>query len=128
MSITLPSFPNPVDEVSARLVAGGNRPKGFAKGYFVEPTVFADVDNRSRLAQEEIFGPVLAVMPFDTEEEAIRLIHLPPIGDELRPLGLGAVDVLDQLLLALAPNHRTEGRLRIRPGTHLQLGRAAVGC
>jgi (Z)-2-((N-methylformamido)methylene)-5-hydroxybutyrolactone dehydrogenase len=59
----------------ARLIAGGNRPKGFAKGYFVEPTVFADVDNRSRLAQEEIFGPVLAVMPFDTEEEAIRLAN-----------------------------------------------------
>jgi (Z)-2-((N-methylformamido)methylene)-5-hydroxybutyrolactone dehydrogenase len=59
----------------ARLVAGGKRPAGFPRGYFVEPTVFADVDNRSRLAQEEIFGPVLAVMPFDTEEEVIALAN-----------------------------------------------------
>ena len=62
-------------EEGARLVSGGGRPKGFARGYFVEPTVFADVDNRSRLAQEEIFGPVLAVMPFDTEEEVIGLAN-----------------------------------------------------
>jgi (Z)-2-((N-methylformamido)methylene)-5-hydroxybutyrolactone dehydrogenase len=59
----------------ARLVTGGHRPKGFERGYFVEPTVFADVDNRSRLAQEEIFGPVLAVMPFDTEADAVRLAN-----------------------------------------------------
>jgi aldehyde dehydrogenase (NAD+) len=62
-------------EAGARLVTGGGRPKAFDRGYFVEPTVFADVDNRSRLAQEEIFGPVLAVMPFDTEEEVIRLAN-----------------------------------------------------
>jgi aldehyde dehydrogenase (NAD+) len=59
----------------ARLVTGGGRPKGFDKGYFIEPTVFADVDNRSRLAQEEIFGPVLAIMPFDSEEEVIKLAN-----------------------------------------------------
>jgi acyl-CoA reductase-like NAD-dependent aldehyde dehydrogenase len=59
----------------ARLVTGGKRPEGFDRGYFVEPTVFADVDNRSRLAQEEIFGPVVAVMPFDTEEEVVRLAN-----------------------------------------------------
>ena len=59
----------------ARLVTGGKRPEGFARGYFVEPTVFADVDNRSRLAQEEIFGPVVAVMPFDSEEDVIRLAN-----------------------------------------------------
>ena len=62
-------------EEGARLLTGGKRPKGFDKGYFIEPTVFADVDNKSRLAQEEIFGPVLAVMPFDTEEEAVRLAN-----------------------------------------------------
>jgi aldehyde dehydrogenase (NAD+) len=62
-------------EQGARLVTGGGRPRGFDRGYFIEPTVFADVDNSSRLAQEEIFGPVLAVMPFDTEEEAIRLAN-----------------------------------------------------
>ena len=59
----------------ARLVTGGGRPKRFERGYFIEPTVFADVDNRSRLAQEEIFGPVLAVMPFDTEEEVVQLAN-----------------------------------------------------
>jgi (Z)-2-((N-methylformamido)methylene)-5-hydroxybutyrolactone dehydrogenase len=58
-------------EEGARLIAGGKRPASLPKGYYIEPTVFADVDNRSRLAQEEIFGPVLAVMPFDTEEEVI---------------------------------------------------------
>ena len=59
----------------ARLVTGGGRPHGFERGYYIEPTVFADVDNRSRLAQEEIFGPVLAMIPFDTEEEVIRLAN-----------------------------------------------------
>ena len=59
----------------ARLIAGGGRPKGFDRGYYIEPTVFADVDNRSRLAQEEIFGPVLAAIPFDTEEEVVRLAN-----------------------------------------------------
>jgi acyl-CoA reductase-like NAD-dependent aldehyde dehydrogenase len=59
-------------EEGARLLTGGGRPPGLDRGYFVEPTVFADVDNRSRLAQEEIFGPVLALMPFDTEEEVVE--------------------------------------------------------
>lgn len=62
-------------EGGARLMTGGSRPEGFARGYFVEPTVFADVDNRSRLAQEEVFGPVLSVMPFEDEEEAIALAN-----------------------------------------------------
>ena len=59
----------------ARLIAGGGRPKGFDRGYYIEPTVFADVDNRSRLAQEEIFGPVLAAIPFDTEEEVLHMAN-----------------------------------------------------
>jgi len=59
----------------ARLLAGGARPAGLDRGYFVSPTVFADVDNRSRLAQEEVFGPVVAIMPFDGEEEAIALAN-----------------------------------------------------
>lgn len=62
-------------EEGARLVSGGGRPKGLDTGYFIEPTVFSDVQNHSRLAQEEIFGPVLAVMPFDTEEEVVRLAN-----------------------------------------------------
>lgn len=55
----------------AKLLAGGKTPPDFKKGYFIEPTVFGDVDNRSRLAQEEVFGPVLALMPFDTEDDVI---------------------------------------------------------
>jgi aldehyde dehydrogenase (NAD+) len=67
-------------EQGARLVAGGGRPAGLERGYFIEPTVFADVDNRSRLAQEEVFGPVLAIIPFDTEEEVIALANDVPYG------------------------------------------------
>ncbi|OJY63573.1 MAG: aldehyde dehydrogenase [Sphingobium sp. 66-54] len=59
----------------ARLVAGGGRPADLPNGYFVEPTVFADVDNRSRLAQEEVFGPVLAMIPFDTEDEVLAMAN-----------------------------------------------------
>jgi len=62
-------------EEGARLVTGGRRPEGFARGYFVEPTIFADVDNGSRLAQEEIFGPVVAAIPFETEEEVVALAN-----------------------------------------------------
>jgi acyl-CoA reductase-like NAD-dependent aldehyde dehydrogenase len=66
----------------ARLVAGGHRlvDPPLAGGYYVEPTIFADVDNRSRLAQEEIFGPVLAVIPFDSEEEVIAAANDTPFG------------------------------------------------
>ncbi len=56
------------------LVCGGERLRGpLEAGYFVAPTVFADVDNRMRIAQEEIFGPVMTVIPFDTIDEAIKL-------------------------------------------------------
>ncbi len=59
----------------ARLTAGGKRPEGLDKGWFVEPTVFADVDNKHTIAQEEIFGPVLAVIPYSTEEEAVAIAN-----------------------------------------------------
>jgi aldehyde dehydrogenase (NAD+) len=59
----------------ARLVAGGGRPKQLDAGWFVEPTVFADVDNNSTIAQEEIFGPVLAVIPYTDVDDAIRLAN-----------------------------------------------------
>jgi betaine-aldehyde dehydrogenase len=62
-------------EEGARLVAGGGRPEGLGSGWFVEPTVFADVDNSMTIAQEEIFGPVLAVIPYETEEDAIRIAN-----------------------------------------------------
>jgi betaine-aldehyde dehydrogenase len=65
-----------------RLITGGQRATGGAlgKGFFVEPTIFADVDNRARIAQEEIFGPVLVVIPFDTEEDAVRIANDTPYG------------------------------------------------
>ncbi|AOW91705.1 aldehyde dehydrogenase [Rhodococcus sp. WMMA185] len=62
-------------EQGARLVLGGGRPAGFDKGWYVEPTIFADVDNSMTIAREEIFGPVLAVIPYDSEEEAIKIAN-----------------------------------------------------
>ena len=64
----------------ARLVFGGKRPAGRDTGYFVEPTVFADVPLSSWIWREEIFGPVVCVNPFDTEEEAVRLANDSPYG------------------------------------------------
>jgi aldehyde dehydrogenase (NAD+) len=64
----------------ARLVAGGSRPAAFSTGFYVEPTIFADVDNRMTIAQEEIFGPVLAVVPYDSEDDAVRLANDSPYG------------------------------------------------
>jgi aldehyde dehydrogenase (NAD+) len=59
-----------------KLILGGQRVGGqFAKGFYVEPTIFRDVDNKSTLAQEEVFGPVLAIMKFSTEEEAIEMAN-----------------------------------------------------
>jgi betaine-aldehyde dehydrogenase len=62
-------------EEGARVVTGGARPEGLDSGWFVQPTVFADVDNSMTIAQEEIFGPVLAVIPYDTEADAIRIAN-----------------------------------------------------
>ena len=59
----------------ARLVRGGGRPAHLPKGYFVEPTLFADVDPASTIAQEEIFGPVLCVIPYDGDDEAVRIAN-----------------------------------------------------
>jgi len=64
-----------IDE-GARLVTGGvGRPEGLNRGYFVRPTVFADCNNDMQIMREEIFGPVLSMMPFDTEEEAIAIAN-----------------------------------------------------
>lgn len=59
----------------AELMTGGGRPEGLDKGYFIEPTVFAGVDPASSLATEEVFGPVLAIMPFDSEDEVIAMAN-----------------------------------------------------
>ena len=68
-------------EEGAKLVAGGpGRPDGLAKGYFVKPTVFADVRNDMTIAREEIFGPVLCIIPYENEEDAIRIANDTPYG------------------------------------------------
>ena len=60
----------------ATLAAGGpDLPNGLNKGYFVKPTIFTDVNNDMKIAREEIFGPVLSIIPFDTEEEAIKITN-----------------------------------------------------
>ena len=64
-----------IDE-GAKLVAGGvGKPEGLKDGYYVKPTVFADVNNNMEIARTEIFGPVLSVIPFETEEEAIEIAN-----------------------------------------------------
>ncbi|MGR3455316.1 aldehyde dehydrogenase family protein [Pseudooceanicola sp.] len=69
-----------IDE-GARLVAGGTgKPEGMNRGYFVKPTVFADANNQMTIAREEIFGPVLTIIPFETEEEAVEIANDTPYG------------------------------------------------
>ena len=69
-----------IDE-GAKLVAGGvGKPEGFDKGYFVKPTVFADVNNNMNIARTEIFGPVLSIIPFENEEEAVSIANDTPYG------------------------------------------------
>jgi acyl-CoA reductase-like NAD-dependent aldehyde dehydrogenase len=69
------SFIEEAKKGGARVAAGGGPAvrAGLANGFFVEPTIFADVDNSMQIAQEEVFGPVLSVIPFDTEEEAVAI-------------------------------------------------------
>jgi len=64
-----------IGRTEARLVAGGGRPPGLASGNYVQPTVFVDVPRTARIFQEEIFGPVVAITPFDTDDEALELAN-----------------------------------------------------
>ena len=64
----------------AKTAIGGGRPKGFAKGFYVEPTIFYDVDNTARISREEIFGPVASVIPFENEADAIKIANDTPYG------------------------------------------------
>lgn len=64
----------------AKVATGGNRPKSLDKGYYVEPTIFYNVDNSARIAREEIFGPVAAVIPFEDERDAVRIANDTPFG------------------------------------------------
>ena len=68
-------------EEGARVVLGGNgRPEGLERGWYVQPTVFADVTNDMRIAQEEIFGPVLSVIPYDDVDDAVRIANASDYG------------------------------------------------
>ena len=69
-----------IDE-GATLIAGGTgKPKGFERGYYVKPTIFAGVNNAMTIAQEEVFGPVLVMIPFADEAEAIAIANDSPYG------------------------------------------------
>jgi len=67
-------------EEGATLATGGKRPMHLKQGFYMEPTVFANVDNKMVIAQEEIFGPVLCVIPFDDEDEAVSIANDSPYG------------------------------------------------
>ncbi|MGH9555133.1 MAG: aldehyde dehydrogenase family protein, partial [Terriglobales bacterium] len=69
-----------IGKKEGKLAAGGGRPAGFDKGYYVAPTIFYDVSNSARIAREEIFGPVATVIPFSDEAEAIRIANDTPYG------------------------------------------------
>ena len=64
-----------IAEGARLLVGGAGKPEGFETGYYTKPTIFADVNNTMRIAREEVFGPVLAIIPFETEEEAINIAN-----------------------------------------------------
>jgi len=69
-----------IEEGATLLTGGLGKPEGFETGWFVKPTVFSDVSNDMRIAQEEIFGPVLVIIPFDNEAEAIAIANDTPYG------------------------------------------------
>jgi aldehyde dehydrogenase (NAD+) len=94
----------------ARLVTGGRRPAHLPKGYYVEPTLFADVDNSMTIAQEEIFGPVLAVIPFEDDDDAVRIAN-----DSIYGLSGGIMSGSDERALSLARRIRT-GTLSVNGG------------
>jgi aldehyde dehydrogenase (NAD+) len=92
-------------EEGATLVVGGGRPAGLDRGWYVEPTLFADVDNSMTIAQEEIFGPVLSLIPYDGEDEAIAIANDSEYGLS------GSVYTAD-------PTHGLEIAKRVRTGTY----------
>jgi betaine-aldehyde dehydrogenase len=69
-----------IGKQEAKLASGGDRPKNIDRGYYVEPTIFYDVDNSARIAREEVFGPVATVIPFEDEADAVRIANDTPYG------------------------------------------------
>ncbi len=91
-----------IDE-GARVVAGGlGKPEGHEKGYFVKPTVFADVTNDMTIAQEEIFGPVLSIIGYDDDDDAVRIANDSPYG-----LAGGVWSASDERAMSVARRMRT---------------------
>jgi aldehyde dehydrogenase (NAD+) len=91
-------------EEGARTVVGGGRPAHLPKGYYVEPTLFADVDNSMTIAREEIFGPVLVVVPFEDDDDAVRIAN-----DNQYGLGCAVTSASEERAMAVAR--------RLRAGT-----------
>ena len=98
------SYIDSARQEGARIVVGGGRPAHLEKGYFVEPTLIADVDNSMKVAREEIFGPVLVVVPFEDEDDAVRIAN-----DSEYGLGCGVTSASEERAIAVAR--------RIRAGT-----------
>src|SRR5271156_6002991 len=69
-----------IGKKEGKVAAGGGRPEQFAKGYYVQPTIFYNVDNNARIAREEIFGPVATVIPFENEKDALKIANDTPYG------------------------------------------------
>ncbi len=69
-----------IGKQEAKLASGGDRPANIARGYYVSPTIFYDVDNSARIAREEIFGPVATVIPFNDEADAVKIANDSPYG------------------------------------------------
>jgi aldehyde dehydrogenase (NAD+) len=99
------------NEEGARLVLGGGRPAGLDRGFFVEPTLFADVSNSMRIAQEEIFGPVLVVIPFDDDDDAVAIAN-----DSVYGLSGGVSSASEDRAVAVARRIRT-GTLGVNGGS-----------
>jgi aldehyde dehydrogenase (NAD+) len=89
----------------AKIACGGGRPASQQKGWYVEPTLFVDVDNRMRIAREEIFGPVLALIPYDDERDAIRIANDSDYG-------------LSGSVWSADPQHGLDVARRVRTGTY----------
>mgnify|MGYP005852713471 CR=1 FL=1 len=94
----------------ARLVAGGGRPAHLPKGFFVEPTLFVDVDPDSTIAQEEIFGPVLCVIPYEDDDDAVRIANRTIFG-----LSGAVTSAREERALAVARRIRT-GTVSVNDG------------
>jgi aldehyde dehydrogenase (NAD+) len=69
-----------IDEGATMITGGVGRPDGLSKGYFIKPTIFGNVNNSMKIAREEIFGPVLSILPYKDEEEAIAIANDTPYG------------------------------------------------